>query len=162
LILLFQRLQLTEQPRKVRRRKEKLRRTENRWGAATESAQTETNPAQPLERLANADERYLRRSADCLENRYVVGSKVTNGEMLMAEKAVELYEQHLAENFSERIRHCLHDKISPTGAHSTSRVTPTRCCESPTHGRSSASGANPDNCTSEPSDFESNAYEQND
>jgi hypothetical protein len=29
----------------------------------------------------------------------------------LTEKAVELYEQHLADNFSERdIRHCLHDK----------------------------------------------------
>ena len=34
-----------------------------------------------------------------------------NGETLMAEKAVALYEQHLADNFSERdIRHCLRDK----------------------------------------------------
>src|SRR5581483_2018083 len=44
-------------------------------------------------------------------NPYVVGSRLMNGETLTAEKAVELYEQHLAENFSERdIRHCLHDK----------------------------------------------------
>ena len=34
-----------------------------------------------------------------------------NGETLTAEKAVELYEQHLADNFSEReIRHCLRGK----------------------------------------------------
>ena len=44
-------------------------------------------------------------------NPYVVGSELMNGEMLTAEKAVELYEQHLADNFSERdIRHCLHGK----------------------------------------------------
>jgi hypothetical protein len=44
-------------------------------------------------------------------NPYVVGSQLMNGETLTAEKAVELYEQHLADNFSERdIRHCLHDK----------------------------------------------------
>jgi len=44
-------------------------------------------------------------------NPYVVGSKLMNGETLTAEKAVALYEQHLADNFSERdIRHCLHDK----------------------------------------------------
>jgi Domain of unknown function (DUF4326) len=44
-------------------------------------------------------------------NPYVVGSELMNGETLTAEKAVELYEQHLADNFSERdIRHCLRDK----------------------------------------------------
>jgi hypothetical protein len=44
-------------------------------------------------------------------NPYVVGSQLMNGETLNAEKAVALYEQHLADNFSERdIRHCLHDK----------------------------------------------------
>ena len=44
-------------------------------------------------------------------NPYVVGSELMNGETLTAEKAVELYEQHLADNFSERdIRHCLPDK----------------------------------------------------
>jgi hypothetical protein len=44
-------------------------------------------------------------------NPYVVGSELMNGETLTAEKAVELYEQHLAENFSERdIRHCLRGK----------------------------------------------------
>ena len=44
-------------------------------------------------------------------NPYVVGSELMNGETLTAEKAVELYEQHLADNFSERdIRHCLHGK----------------------------------------------------
>src|SRR4051794_13001270 len=44
-------------------------------------------------------------------NPYVVGSELMNGETLTAEKAVALYEQHLAENFSERdIRHCLYDK----------------------------------------------------
>jgi hypothetical protein len=44
-------------------------------------------------------------------NPYVVGSKLMNGETLTAEKAVELYEQHLAANFSERdIRHCLRGK----------------------------------------------------
>src|SRR6185503_20547492 len=35
-------------------------------------------------------------------NPYVVGSQLMNGETLAAEKAVELYEQHLADNFSER------------------------------------------------------------
>ena len=35
-------------------------------------------------------------------NPYVVGSELMNGETLTAEKAVELYEQHLADNFSER------------------------------------------------------------
>jgi Domain of unknown function (DUF4326) len=46
-------------------------------------------------------------------NPYVVGSKLMNGETLTAETAVELYEQHLADNFSERdIRHCLHNKRS--------------------------------------------------
>jgi Domain of unknown function (DUF4326) len=44
-------------------------------------------------------------------NPYVVGSQLMNGETLTAEKAVALYEQHLADNFSERdIRHCLHGK----------------------------------------------------
>ena len=44
-------------------------------------------------------------------NPYVVGSELMNGETLTAEKAVALYEQHLADNFSERdIRHCLRDK----------------------------------------------------
>ncbi|HEU0273714.1 MAG TPA: DUF4326 domain-containing protein [Candidatus Udaeobacter sp.] len=44
-------------------------------------------------------------------NPYVVGSKLMNGETLTAEKAVKLYEQHLADNFSERdIRHCLRGK----------------------------------------------------
>ena len=44
-------------------------------------------------------------------NPYVVGSKLMNGETLTAEKAVELYQQHLADNFRERdIRHCLDDK----------------------------------------------------
>ena len=44
-------------------------------------------------------------------NPYVVGSELMNGETLNAEKAVALYEQHLADNFSERdIRHCLRDK----------------------------------------------------
>ena len=39
-------------------------------------------------------------------NPYVVGSELMNGETLTAEKAVALYEQHLADNFSERdIRH---------------------------------------------------------
>jgi hypothetical protein len=70
--------------------------------------QTETNPAQPRERLENAI--YVGRPT-VWGNPYVVGSELMNGETLTAEKAVELYEQHLAENFSERdIRHCLHDK----------------------------------------------------
>jgi hypothetical protein len=44
-------------------------------------------------------------------NPYVVGSQLMNGETLTAGKAVELYEQHLADNFSERdIRHCLRGK----------------------------------------------------
>ena len=44
-------------------------------------------------------------------NPYVVGSELMNGETLTAEKAIALYEQHLADNFSERdIRHCLHGK----------------------------------------------------
>ena len=44
-------------------------------------------------------------------NPYVVGSQLMNGETLTAEKAVALYEQHLADNFNERdIRHCLRDK----------------------------------------------------
>lgn len=44
-------------------------------------------------------------------NPYVVGSQLMNGDTLTAEKAVELYEQHLADNFSERdIRHCLRGK----------------------------------------------------
>ena len=74
-------------------------------------------------------------------NPYVVGSELMNGETLTAEKAVELYEQHLADNFSEGdIRHCLHDKNPPAGARSTSRVMTTCCCGSRTHGRSSARG----------------------
>jgi Domain of unknown function (DUF4326) len=73
--------------------------------------QTEANPAQPRERLENAGERHLRRPTDCLGNPYVVGSELMNGETLTAEKAVALYEQHLADNFNERdIRHCLRDK----------------------------------------------------
>src|SRR4051795_2064351 len=44
-------------------------------------------------------------------NPYVVGSQLMNGETLNAEKAVELYEQHLTDNFNERdIRHCLRGK----------------------------------------------------
>ena len=44
-------------------------------------------------------------------NPYVVGSELMNGERSRAGKALELYEQHLADNFNERdIRHCLHDK----------------------------------------------------
>jgi hypothetical protein len=44
-------------------------------------------------------------------NPYVVGSQLMNGETLTAEKAVALYEQHLADNFNERdIRHCLRGK----------------------------------------------------
>ena len=44
-------------------------------------------------------------------NPYVVGSELMNGETLTAEKAVALYEQHLAGNFNERdIRHCLRNK----------------------------------------------------
>ena len=44
-------------------------------------------------------------------NPYLVGAELMNGETLTAEKAVELYEQHLADNFSERdIRHCLRNK----------------------------------------------------
>jgi len=44
-------------------------------------------------------------------NPYVVGSQLMNGETLNAEKAVALYEQHLADNFNERdIRHCLRGK----------------------------------------------------
>ena len=44
-------------------------------------------------------------------NPYGVGSQLMNGETLTAEKAVELYEQHLADNFNERdIRHCLRDE----------------------------------------------------
>jgi hypothetical protein len=44
-------------------------------------------------------------------NPYVVGSQLLNGETLTAEKAIALYEQHVADNFNERdIRHCLHDK----------------------------------------------------
>src|SRR5204862_5560979 len=56
-------------------------------------------------------------------NPYVVGSQLMNGETLTAEKAVALYEQHLADNFSERdIRHCLHDKdLACWCAHDTPR-----------------------------------------
>ena len=62
-------------------------------------------------RLENTGECHLRRPTDCLGKPYVVGSKLMNGETLTAEKAVALYEQHLADNFSERdIRHWLHDK----------------------------------------------------
>ena len=44
-------------------------------------------------------------------NPYVVGSQLMNGETLTAEKAIALYEQHLANNFNERdIRHCLRGK----------------------------------------------------
>ena len=44
-------------------------------------------------------------------NPYVVGSQLMNGETLTAEKAIALYEQHLADNFNERdIRHCLRGK----------------------------------------------------
>src|SRR6266513_368471 len=75
-------------------------------------------------------------------NPYVVGSELMNGETLTAEKAVALYEQHLADNFNERdIRHCLRDKdLAPAGARSTSRATPTCCCGSRTRGRSSPRG----------------------
>ena len=46
-------------------------------------------------------------------NPYVVGSELMNGETLNAEKAVALYEQHLADNFNERdIRHCLREQRS--------------------------------------------------
>lgn len=44
-------------------------------------------------------------------NPYVVGSQLMSGETLTAEKAVELYEQHLRDNFDERdIRHFLRGK----------------------------------------------------
>jgi hypothetical protein len=42
-------------------------------------------------------------------NPYVVGSELMNGETLTVEKAVELYEQHRADNFIER-------DIRPLGA----------------------------------------------
>jgi hypothetical protein len=72
--------------------------------------QTQANPAQPRERLEDAGERYVGRPT-VWGNPYVVGSELMNGETLTAEKAVELYKQHLADNFSESdIRHCLHDK----------------------------------------------------
>ena len=72
-------------------------------------------------------------------NPYVVGSELMNGETLNAEKAVALYEQHLADNFNERdIRHCLRGKdLACCGVRSTSRATPTCCCGSRTRGRSS-------------------------
>ncbi|MFN2509677.1 MAG: DUF4326 domain-containing protein [Chthoniobacterales bacterium] len=44
-------------------------------------------------------------------NPYVVGSKLLNGEILTAAKALALYRQYLQENFNERdIRHCLRGK----------------------------------------------------
>jgi hypothetical protein len=44
-------------------------------------------------------------------NPYAVGAQLLNGEILTADKAVALYEQHLRENFDERdIRHCLRGK----------------------------------------------------
>ncbi len=44
-------------------------------------------------------------------NPYVVGSQLMDGGTLTAEKAVELYKQHLSENFNERdVRHCLRGK----------------------------------------------------
>jgi hypothetical protein len=73
--------------------------------------QTETNPAQPLERLEIAGERHLRRPADCLGKSVRGGLEADEWRNAHSRKAVELYEQHLADNFSERdIRHCLHDK----------------------------------------------------
>ena len=44
-------------------------------------------------------------------NPYVVGSLLLDGGTLTAGKAVELYEQHLLDNFDKRdIRHCLRGK----------------------------------------------------
>ena len=41
----------------------------------------------------------------------MVGSELMNGKTLTADKTVELYEQHVADNFNGRdIRHCLHEK----------------------------------------------------
>jgi hypothetical protein len=72
------------------------------------------------------------------ENPYVVGSELMNGETLTAEKAVELYEQHLADNFSERdIRHCLHDKDLACWCALDEPCHADCCCGSRTHGRSS-------------------------
>ena len=53
--------------------------------------QTEANPAQPRERLENAGERDLRRSADCLGNPYVVGPKLMNRETLTAEVMLAVF-----------------------------------------------------------------------
>ena len=70
-----------------------------------------TNPPQPSKGWKmSANAIYVGRPT-VWGNPYVVGSELMNGETLTAEKAVELYEQHLVDNFSERdIRHCLHDK----------------------------------------------------
>ncbi len=44
-------------------------------------------------------------------NPFVAGSQLMTGGVLTAAKAVELYEQHVRENFDERdIRHCLRGK----------------------------------------------------
>ena len=44
-------------------------------------------------------------------NPYIAGSQLIDGGTLTPEKAVELYEQYLRENFDERdIRHCLRGK----------------------------------------------------
>jgi hypothetical protein len=73
--------------------------------------QTEANPAQPRQRLENAGERHLRRPTDCLGKPVRGGLGADERRNAHCRKAVALYEQHLADNFSERdIRHCLHDK----------------------------------------------------
>ena len=41
----------------------------------------------------------------------VVGSQLLNGETLTTEKAVELYKQHLADNFSERRANAASDPV---------------------------------------------------
>ena len=44
-------------------------------------------------------------------NPYVVGSELMNGETLTAEKAVELYEQHVADNFCALDQPCHADVL---------------------------------------------------
>jgi hypothetical protein len=67
-----------------------------------------------------------------------------SGETRTTEKAVALYEQHVADNFNERgIRHCLRDKDLACCVRSTSRARPAWCCRSRTRAWSDADRIGP-------------------
>ena len=110
-LLLRNDLALTERQRRVRVRRSVCgteKRRENLRSRMSKPKRIQRSRAKGWKMPANAI--YIGRPT-VLGNPYVVGSELMNGETLTAEKAIALYEQHLADNFSERdIRHCLHDK----------------------------------------------------